>query len=66
MDGTTLIDLILLYIQGLNMIFFLRFVVLAIGIGMIYSSFKYMLKNKKADFTMFFSGLFVLFLAFIF
>lgn len=48
------------------MISFLRFVVLAIGIGMIYSSLKYMLKYKKADFTMFFSGLFVLFLAFIF
>lgn len=40
------------------MISFLRFVVLAIGIGMIYSSLKYMLKYKKADFTMFFSGLF--------
>jgi hypothetical protein len=48
------------------MISFLRFAVLAIGIGMIYSSIKYMFKNKKQDLVMFFSGLFVLFLALVF
>jgi len=48
------------------MISFLRFAVLAIGIGMIYSSVKYMLKNKRQDFVMLFSGLFVLFLSLVF
>ena len=45
---------------------FLRLAVLAIGIGLVYSSIKFMIKSKRQDFAMLFSGLFVLLLAIVF
>lgn len=45
---------------------FLRFTVLAIGLGLVYSSIKFMIKNKRRDFAMLFSGIFILLLGIVF
>lgn len=38
----------------------LKIMILAIGFYMVRSSLRFIIKNKKQDFTMLFSGLFVL------